>query len=102
MAENNVRFVKTMSLNKFKDVCNVETIKVKHVTDKKGVDHFFLMAVEDGVATETIGMVSKKYNPNEKLGGFPSPVISEVENENGDTFYLMHNQESAGEFIDEF
>ena len=77
-----LKFITTMSLDDFKGVKRVQTIEVKENPRTRKL--FFLYGVETGA-------VSSKYKP----GNPANDVISWVENDNGEEFFLLHNRDDG-------
>ena len=72
-------FITTMSLDDFKEIKKAEAVEVKQ---NPQTGKFFFIC---GDAT---GAVSHKFTTNEGK----EAVVSEVEAEDGDTFFLLHNR----------
>lgn len=71
-----------MSLEDFKKVKNVQSIEVKE--NPKTRKLFFVYGVDTGA-------VSSNYKPGEPS----NDVISWVENEHGEDFFLLHNRDDG-------
>ena len=80
--DKNLKFLKTFTVNEFKQKMGVETMEIKRnpLTGKC----FFVYGFETGA-------VSKRFDN----GGISQPVISEVcSAETGDVFFMIHEKET--------
>lgn len=82
--DKNLKFLKTFTVNEFKQKMGVETMEIKRnpLTGKC----FFVYGFETGA-------VSKRFDN----GGISQPVISEVcSAETGDVFFMIHERSEGG------
>ncbi len=82
---SDLKFLKTFTVNEFKQKFNVEKIEIKKnpITGK----NFFVYGFETGAVSDRF----------ENEGKLEVPVISEVcSAETGDMFYLLHEKGSGG------
>lgn len=91
--ENNLVFNSTMSVEDFKASQNTKSIKVKELNAGS-----FSMLND---LNKVVGAVSARVNSQE---GITKPVVSEVTDETGRTFFLLHQlgENSAKATIAEF
>jgi hypothetical protein len=84
--EENMTFLRSLTVEQFKSLMQVNRIRVKK-SDKTG-NVYFTFGGE-------MGKVSRK--------GIPSnPMISEVIGKEGDQFWLLHEEGGSGETLAEF
>lgn len=82
-----LKFIETMTVEEFKALFNTKSIKVKRNPETAKL---FMVYGDNKVGACCQSGIPKK------------PVVSKVENEEGDTFWMIHNESEGAETLATF